>query len=254
MKTVQREFEVTLPIGYADDKGQVHRKAVIRKIRGHEEALMSDPSLSAGQLVTELIRSCLIQLGDLESVTPGVVAELYSADRNYLLLELRRITLGNELRQSYLCPRCQSEVVTIEDLSQLPVARLSDGEVLSDTEVNLDDGYVDRNGATHMELTLRLPRGVDEEFVSRFAAKDPLRAQDALVLRCIKRIGALPKAELEAYGIKILRDLTLGDRWKLQRALFEDVPGVRFERRVECSQCGTTFDSIMDLSDFFVMS
>ena len=52
----QREFEVLLPIGYTDEAGRAHRRTVIRKMRGHEEALLYDPSLTAGQLVTELIR------------------------------------------------------------------------------------------------------------------------------------------------------------------------------------------------------
>ena len=94
----QREFQVLLPIGYADPSGRVHRRAVIRKMRGHEEALLYDPSLTAGQLVTELIRGCLVRLGDLETIDSDVVSQLYTADRNYLLVEMRRVTLGDGLR------------------------------------------------------------------------------------------------------------------------------------------------------------
>ena len=46
-----------------------------------------------------------------------------------------------------------------------------------------------------------------------------MQARDALLLRCIKRFGTLPRAELEAYGIKILHELTLGDRRRLHDAL-----------------------------------
>ena len=132
MRTGQREFEVLLPIGYTDEAGRVHRRAVIRKMRGHEEALLYDPSLTAGRLVTELIQSCLVRLGDLESIDSDVVSQLYTADRNYLLLELRQITLGNQLRTSYLCPRCNGNVSVLEDLSQIEVRRLDEGQTLAD--------------------------------------------------------------------------------------------------------------------------
>ena len=57
-----------------------------------------------------------------------------------------------------------------------------------------------------------------------------LRARDAMILRCIETFGTLPRAALEAYGIKILRDLTLGDRRAIYRALDGEAPGVDFRR------------------------
>jgi hypothetical protein len=249
-----REFEVLLPIGYTDESGQVHRRASIRKMRGHEEALLYDGTLSAGRLVTELIHSCLLRLGELSPVDSGIVSQLYTADRNCLLLELRRITLGDRMQASYRCPGCDCNVAVVEDLSQVEVRRLGEGETLADVTLELEDGYVDREGMLHTELVLTLPRGVDEEFVSPIAAKDPLRAQDALLLRCVKRFGTLPKAALEAYGVKILRDLTLGDRRRLQKALNGQTPGVDFHRTVRCGQCGTEFQGVMDVSGFFSLA
>ncbi len=253
METTPREFEVELPVGLTDGSGQVHRRAAIRKLRGHEEALLYDPSLSPGRLVTELITSCLVRLGELAEVDAELVARLYTADRNYLLLELRRITFGDRLPSSYLCLRCGSEVAVVEDLGQLEVRRLADGETPAQIELTLEDGYVDRRGEQHRRLTLSLPRGVDEEFVAPMVDKDPRKAQDALVLRCVRRFGTLPGAELEAYGVKILRDLTMGDRQRLQRALDGGAPGVRFERTVRCGGCGGSFQGVMDVTNFFVL-
>ena len=99
-----------------------------------------------------------------------------------------------------------------------------------------------------------MPRGIDEEFVAPMLEKDPVKTQDALLLRCIKRFGTLPKAALEAYGVKVLRDLTMGDRQRLQKAFNGQTPGVNFQRTIVCPQCGTTFQGIMDLSNFFVLS
>lgn len=254
MDAGQGHFEVMLPIGYTSADGVIHRRAVLRKMRGYEEALLYDPALTAGQLVTELLRSCLVRLGDLPAVDADTVAQLYTADRNFLLLELRRITLGNRLRTWYTCPRCAAQITVTEDLSQLEVRRLADHQTLDDVVVDLEDGYVDRHGTRHTQLRLTLPRGVDEEFVAPMIEKDPLRAQDALVLRCIKGFGTLPRAALEAYGVKVLRELTLGDRQRLQQAFDGQMPGVNFQRTVTCPQCGSSFQGVMDLSNFFVLS
>jgi hypothetical protein len=254
MEPVQRQFEVHLPIGYRDDTGRIHRRAALQKMRGHEEALLYDATLNPGQLVTELLRSCLVRLGELTEVSASVVSQLYTADRNYLLLELRRITLGDRLSATYRCPRCGADVMVTEDLSQVAVRRLDEGQALADIDLQLEDGYVDRQGTLHRELTLTLPRGCDEEFVAPMAAQDLMKAQDALILRCIKRFGTLPKAALEAYGVKILRDLTLGDRQRLHQALNGQMPGVDFSRSLQCGKCATPFKGIMDVSSFFVLS
>lgn len=252
METYQSEFEVRLPIGYPDAEGRLRRRAVLRKMRGHEEAALYDPTLSGGALVTALLAGCLVRLGSLAAVDREVVSGLYSADRNYLLLELRRITLGDRMPAVYPCPGCGARVAVTEDLSRLPVRRLEDGEALQEIRLTLEDGYTDRQGVRHTELALTLPRGVDEEFVAPMVDRDPLKAQDALMLRCIRRFGELPRAALEAYGVKILRDLTLGDRRRLQACFNEATPGVDFMRPVACTACGTEFSGVLDVSHFFV--
>jgi DNA-directed RNA polymerase subunit RPC12/RpoP len=188
----------------------------------------------------------------LETVTAQLAAELYTADRNYLLLELRRITLGDLLPAWYSCPRCGAEVSLDQDLGAVPVRRLAEDQTPTDLIIHLADGYLDREGKSHYEVVLSMPRGVDEEFVSTLAETDPLRAQDVLLLRCIRRFGSLPAAALEAYGIKVLRDLTMGDRRLLFEGVNSQMPGVDFRYPVRCAECGNSFQGVMDVSGFFV--
>jgi hypothetical protein len=253
MPEEKSDFEAVLPIGYTDAHGGRHRRAFIRKLRGHEEALLYDPAFSAGQLVTELIRGCLVRLGDLPEIDAEVVSGMYTADRNYLLMQIRRITLGNRMATHYACPRCGADVAEIEDLSRLSVHRLAEDQPLDEIVVTLEDGYRDGTGTTHRELALSMPRGVDEEFVSTLAERDPLKAQDALLLRCIRRFGSLPKKTLEAYGVKLLRDLTMGDRQRMQAALNDRAPGMDLQRAVHCKPCGTDFEGVVDVSNFFAL-
>lgn len=253
MNVGQQEYEVHLPIGYTDENGSLHRRAVLRKMRGYDEELIYDLSLSAGELVTELLTHCLIQVGDIETSNKLLAKNLYTVDRNFLLLELRRISLGNELDASYICPSCGSNLNIKEQLDQIDVHKLKDNEVLEDIQLTLDDGYTDKKGSTHTEITLTLPIGADEEFVASMINNDPMRAQEALFLRCIKNFGNLSKAALESYGIKILRELTIGDRQRMQKSLNEKLPGPDLRRSIHCGSCGTSFEGILDISNFFVM-
>jgi hypothetical protein len=248
------EREIALPIGYAAADGQVSRTAVVRKMRGHEEALLYDASLSSGRLVTELVAGCLVRLGEEREVTPSLVSQLFSADRNYLLLEIRRFTLGDALPCAYLCPSCGEDVPVLEDLSRIEVRRHAGETAPKSATIRLEDGYRDRDGAQHLDVTIRLPRGEDEEFVADTAERDPLRARDVLALRCIEAFGTLPRAALEAYGVKILRDLTLGDRQAIYRALDGDAPGVDFKRSLRCEHCGAKFEALLDAANFFLVA
>jgi hypothetical protein len=253
MKTGQREFEVRLPVGYRDTAGNFHRRAVLRKMRGHEEAVLYDPDLSGGALVTALLTGCLVRLGELSVGGPGDGLRPLFGGPEFPAAGTapdhpRRPNAGGLFLPRMRCPGIGGG----RPRGVLPVRLMEEGEPPPEIHLTLEDGYTDRNGAHHTELTLTLPRGVDEEFVAPMVAKDPLKGQDALLLRCIRKFGELPRATLEAYGVKILRDLTLGDRRRLQRAFNNGTPGVDFMRQVSCGACGTDFSGLLDVSHFFV--
>jgi hypothetical protein len=247
------QFEVMLPVGFRDAGGALQRRAVLRKMTGVQEEMLYDPGLSAAGLVTQLLRTCLVRLGprDDVAITEQTVSEMYVADRNYLMLELRRLTLGDRMRAVYDCPSCGGDIVVLEDLAQLEVRRLGDEDVPQAVNLELEDGWQDRHGTVHRNLRLRLPRGSDEEFVARLAERDPFKARDALALRCIECFGSLDRSDLDAYGVKILRELTLGDRQLVFRHLQRDTPGVDFRRSLRCTACSTRVDTVLDATAFF---
>jgi hypothetical protein len=246
-------FPFVLPIGYAAADRARHRRGALRKLRGTDEALFYDTRLTGADLITQLLHRCLVRLEGFEHIEPSLIEQLYSADRNYLLFEIRRITFGSRLRTNYLCPTCRQDVQAIEQLDDLAIRRLGDEDRFEPLTVALEDGYEDRRGVIHREVVLSLPKGTDEAFVAPLAERDLLQARDALLLRCVRRFGSLPQAELEAYGVKILQNLTLGDRRRLHDAL-NATPGVDFVRALTCPSCGAGFEAVMDVSDFFVVN
>jgi len=247
-----REYEFALPVGYTDEEGRTHRSIVLRKMTGREEAILADRRFqrNGGQLVTELIHSCLVRVGDLPKNGRSTVAGMYSADRNYLLLKLRSITFGAELQASYTCPACSEVTQLVEDLDELSVTCLPEGDAPDDLTLELSDGYVDREGQLHTALTLRLPIGADEEAVASQMRQNASLGKNALLARCLKSLGDLPRQRIEAIGPKILADLTLSDRRLIDRALNEHAPGVNLVRQVECINCGHGFKANLDMTHF----
>ncbi|MGO8833603.1 MAG: hypothetical protein ACLQE9_12435 [Roseiarcus sp.] len=247
-----REIEVTLPIGFTDEADHQHRTVVLRKMTGKEEAILADrrSHRNGGKLVTDLLYSCIVRFGDAPKNGAAMVENLYSADRNFLLLKLRAFTFGPELEARYTCSSCDETINVTEDLDELPVRRLAEGGSPEDIVVELDDGYVDKDGELHKALTLRLPTGSDETAVAPQMRQNPSLGKNALLSRCMKSLGDLPKHRLEALGPKILSELTLTDRRKIDRALNQAAPGVDLIREMVCPNCGATFKSSLDMTHF----
>jgi len=243
-----------LPMGLVQPDGTTHRDAALRKLRGSDEVLFHETALSGAELVTELLRACVTRIGPVSPVPAADLDQLHSADRDYLLFALRRFTFGDAWAAVYRCPACEAAARVDEDLATFPVRVPADGEATATTTVELEDGYRDRDGVTHTRLVVRWPRGHDEHFVSRLAESDPWQARDAMLVRCIEAFGTLPRAVLEGFGVKIVRELTLGDRRRIQRALDDGAPGVDFRRTVRCPACALDYTAIADVTDFFGVS
>lgn len=96
---MQTEFEFTLPKGYLDTAGNVHRHGVMRLATAMDEIVpMRDPRVRSNPAYATVIilSRVLIQLGALEEVTPSVVEGLFACDLNYLQNLYRQI---NELEE-----------------------------------------------------------------------------------------------------------------------------------------------------------
>ena len=247
-----REFEFELPVGHVDDDGKVHRTAVLRKMTGRDEAVMVEKRNrnNGARMISELLGNCLLRIGDLERPGLRTAQQLYSADRHYLLVKLREITFGTEMPATYACPTCRESTQVVEDLSALPVRRLEDGELPGDIVVELEDGYVDRDGEAYMSAVFRHPIGADEEKIAAKSRENVSQGKNALMARCLTALGAMPEQKREALGTAIFNDLTLSDRASVDAALNGDGPGVQLRREVVCSGCGRDYTATLDMSNF----
>lgn len=84
---LQTEFEFTLPKGYLDIDGNLHRIGIMRLAKAVDEiAPLRDPRVKSNPAyATVIILSRVIsRLGALDEVTPAVIENLFACDLNYL--------------------------------------------------------------------------------------------------------------------------------------------------------------------------
>lgn len=252
----QKTFEFELPIGYVDADGKLHKTAALRKMTGRDEALISDKKNrnSGARLITELVGNCMTRLGTIERPGTKVAQALYSADRHFLLLKLREITFGPEMQGTYTCPTCHAASTTDEDLSSLEVIRLPDGDLPDDIVVELEDGYVERTGETYTTMVFRMATGADEEKVAPIIRENASHGKNAMLARCLKAVGDMPRSRAEVLGTSIFGDLTMKDRALIDKAMNNGGPGIRMRREINCMNCGRQFTAGLDFSSFLAVS
>jgi hypothetical protein len=106
---LQTEFDFTLPRGYVDRDGNVHRQGRMRLSTAMDEITpMRDPRVRNNQayLVIILLARVITKLGDLQDVNPGVIEGLFSADLAYLQDFYRRINETGASTVEVVCPDC----------------------------------------------------------------------------------------------------------------------------------------------------
>jgi hypothetical protein len=145
MNGLQTEFEFTLPKGYVDSSGTLHRAGTMRLATARDEIEpLRDPRVGGPDdpFLTVIVLSRVItRLGTLSQVTPKEIENLFAADLAFLqdlygiinfgtaaeLDELRRSIAGDEVAAE---PEPEPEV----EADVMPVATFDGGDSSDDDD------------------------------------------------------------------------------------------------------------------------
>jgi hypothetical protein len=108
----QTEFEFTLPTGYVDQDGNLHREGVMRRSTAADEILpLKDPRVQANPtyLVVILLSRVITRLGSLPIINPKVVEGLFASDLSYLQDMYNQINGNGRQARPVICPHCQQK-------------------------------------------------------------------------------------------------------------------------------------------------
>ena len=109
---LQTEFSFTLPHGYVDSEGTLHREGVMRMATAMDEiAPLKDRRVlnNSGYLVVILLSRVIVKLGTLEQSNPGIIEGLFAGDLAYLQDMYQRINHSGNNHLTVTCPHCEEE-------------------------------------------------------------------------------------------------------------------------------------------------
>ena len=106
---IQTEYEFTLPCGFVDEAGTLHRDGVIRLSTALDELeALKDPRVKANDsyLSVVLLSRVIVRLGAIPGLAPEHVERLFSADFAYLQELFVRLNDAGAGVAETQCPEC----------------------------------------------------------------------------------------------------------------------------------------------------
>jgi hypothetical protein len=108
------EFAFTLPCGYVDERGTLHRDGLMRRATALDEIeALGHPRARANELYAPvlLLSRVVLRLGDLEALTPAQVEGLFASDFAYLQELYMRINGATPELVQTRCPACGTRIL-----------------------------------------------------------------------------------------------------------------------------------------------
>lgn len=236
---------IELPGGLSRN-GKTVRSAVVRELTGeHEERLArAAQSPSSFHFVDTLLACGTESIGD-EDDTAKMLRDILVGDREYLILEIRRVTYGSDLEfPGWVCPECESKTDLKITLDEIPLRRLED---MADTvfEVKLRKGKVAR---------VRLANGHDQAAVFDDPKSTSAERDSILLSRCIISIADSRGRETSAVAFpRIAMQMSIPDRRAILDELAKRQPGPRYnDVKFEHQDCGAQVTLVIGLGDLFL--
>jgi|SRR5262245_26944593 hypothetical protein len=124
---MQTEVSFTLPKGYVDAGGTVHREGTMRLATARDEIEpLRDPEVRQNEayLTVLLLSRVVTSVGGVQEVTPEVIEGLYAADFDHLQRLYERLNTDGESVGSVTCPSCSHAFEV--DLSEIEDGRLGE--------------------------------------------------------------------------------------------------------------------------------
>ena len=109
----QTEFTFTLPRGYVDESGIIHKEGTMRLANAADEILpLKDPRVqqNPGYLTIILLARVITKLGSLPAVDTRTIEKLFTMDLAYLQDLYERINTMETPTYKGICPHCGKEI------------------------------------------------------------------------------------------------------------------------------------------------
>ena len=206
------------------DDGRRLGRAELRPLTGREEEWVTQHGdAPSAQLATKLLSACFVRLEDV-SVNSEIVRKLLVGDRDFLILQLRRMTLGDRFAAVFSCPAC-NVAMDVEFLAR---------DILIEPRPQTATAYTWQSDEAPRPVRFRLPTGADQEVLTDLSLDE---AVEVLLERCVIDDGGTPLTRAERAGVIAEMDRL--------------APQIDLELELNCPECGHSFTTPFDSTAFF---
>jgi len=252
---VKAEFGVDIPVELVPlpSGGKVYPPAhpfhgkdriEIRAMTAREEDILTNSAfLKKGTVITELIKSCLVD----RNVNPR---ELLTGDRNALMVAIRVTGYGHEYDAEVECNECGAKTNQQFNLAQLPIDSLGIDPI--EPGVNL---FEFRLPYSKKVVKFRFMTGQDEEEIVATQAKQKklgLQAEASVTTSLLYSIVSIDGVDDRSKIAGFARMMPARDSLALRNYIKANEPGIRMKQETTCTACGHTDEAVMPIGIQFL--
>jgi rubredoxin len=208
-----------------------------------EDILTSRALLKKGTVVTELIKSCLID----KSIN---TLDLVAGDRNALMVAVRITGYGAEYTAEVSCPECEAKSQQTFNLAELPVKRLEIDPVTEGQ--NLFEFVLPH---TKKKVLFKFTTGKDEEELTVIQEKQKklgLKTDSTVTTALQQAIVSVGGIEDRAKINNFIKAMPARDSLALRNYIRQNEPGLTMKQDMTCPECGHSEEVNMPLGVSFL--
>lgn len=208
-----------------------------------EDILTSKALLKKGTVISELIKSCVVDKG----VNPS---DMVTGDRNALMLSIRITGYGHEYDAEIECSECNVKSNQQFNLAELPLKRLEiEPKTPGTNEFEFRLPYTKKN------VTFKFLTGRDEEEISATTEKQKklglnsdTNVTTGLIYSIVSIEGVTDRAKIANFA----RHMPARDSLALRNYMRDNEPGVKMKQEISCPSCGHAEEVTMPMGVSFL--
>jgi hypothetical protein len=201
----------------------------IRAMTAREEDILTSRSLiKKGTVITELIKSCLID-------RRIQVQDMLAGDRNAVMISLRVTGYGADYNVEIDCPKCNNKTKHEFDLGSLPIKRLGIEPIAPGQNV-----FEFKLPVTKKTVHFKFLTGRDEEEINTIqerTKKQGAQADNLVTTRLQYSIVAIEGKTDRSSINGFIRNMPARDSMSLRKFIDSHEPGIDMKGEFDCSSC-----------------
>ena len=221
----------------------------IRAMTAKEEAILTSKALiKKGTVISELIRSCLID----KRIDPN---EMILGDRNAVMVSLRITGYGADYPVEVGCPACGERSKQNFNLAALPITRLADDPIAEGSNVFEAVMPKTRDNDPDIKIRYKHLTGIDEANIQQIQErkkKQGFQADNLITMRYQHQIVAInditDKTKIQMFCQRMPTKYSLA----LRKTMDNNEPGIDMKQHIQCPHCMEESEVSMPLgANFF---